>query len=103
MIKFYIVRLGGGLYVSSKMYGLFQETTNVIENATKFKTIEQANMCLKKTIGGEVIPYVMMSETEYETEKETMQSTITSLTKQVENIKENKEKYIKKITEKNEK
>lgn len=66
MIKFYVVKVGGNLYVSSKMYGLFQETTNDIENATKFKTMEQAKQCLSKTIGGEIIPYVMMSEAEYQ-------------------------------------
>ena len=87
MTKYYIVKVGGNLYVSSKMYGLFQETTNSIENATKFATLEQAKQCLSKTIGGEIIPYVMMNEAEYESEKSYMQTTINLLTKQLEEAK----------------
>ena len=57
MSKYYLVRLGGNLYVANRWYGLYQDTVKGPENAYRFKTYEDAQKVCKKTINGKIEEY----------------------------------------------
>lgn len=68
MKTYYVIKLGGNLYVATKAYGLFQDTTTNIIYATKYETLEKAERAQKKTINGQIEEYVIMSKEEYDSE-----------------------------------
>lgn len=84
MKQFYVIKLGGELYVATKAYGLFQDTTTEILNASRFNTYEEAEafqrrfvagkLGKKLGIGGTIEGYVLMSNEEYEQEVEYVNS-----------------------------
>ena len=56
--KQYVIRLGGNLYVATKFYGFFQDTTRNKEHAFRFNTYEEAAKVCRKTIGGKIEKYI---------------------------------------------
>lgn len=86
MKTFYVIKLGGNLYVSSKVYGLFQDTTTDIAYATRFDTIEKAEKAQKKTFNGEIQEYVIMSKQEYDEETDYLKKMNKRLLKENEEI-----------------
>lgn len=54
MNKYYVIRLGGRLFVSTKYYHFYQGTTKDLEHAYKFKTYEDAAKVCRHTIGGKI-------------------------------------------------
>ena len=99
MSKYYLVRLGGNLYVANRWYGLYQETVKGPENAYRFKTYEEAQKICKKTINGKIEEYgedlAENSYSEIDTLKETIsnqQGMIDSLKQQIAELKKEKEK-----------
>lgn len=88
MKEFYVVKLGGNLYVATKAYGLFQETTNNIEYATKFSTEQDAQKIVKKTIGGTIEKYYLIKDSEYENEIGYLKEIIASQRNQITQYKE---------------
>lgn len=56
---FYVVSFKKKLYVASRMYSLYQSTTDDIMKAVHFSTIEEAEKICSKTKGGEVEEYIL--------------------------------------------
>lgn len=57
MNKYYVIRLGGRLFVSTRYYHFYQGTTKDLEHAYKFKTYEDAMKVCRHTIGGKIEEY----------------------------------------------
>jgi len=58
---FYVVKVGKGLYVDTKVYSLYQSTTKELLYAHKFKSREEAEKLAKKA-SGEVEEIVILNQ-----------------------------------------
>lgn len=92
--KYYVIRLGGRLFVSTRYYHFYQGTTKDPEHAYKFKTYEDAAKVCRHTIGGRIEECCEGEEApqdEASSLKETImqqQKTIEDLQKQINDMEE---------------
>ena len=84
--KQYVIRLGGNLYVATRFYGLFQDTTRNISYAYRFNTYEEAAKVCRKTIGGKIEEYA--SETESKGEVDDLKLIVAKQQEQIEQLAE---------------
>ena len=93
--KYYLIRLGGNLYVATKYYHFYQATSKGPERAYRFKTLEEAQKVCRKTINGKIEEYSEdLAENSY-SEIDTLKETIIKQQKQIEELNLKIEKYQK--------
>lgn len=68
-IPFYVVRLGGNLYIQSEWYSLYPMTTGDVLSACFFRDITKAQKVARKN-HGEVIPLVISDDEKIDITKE---------------------------------
>lgn len=68
-ILFYVVRLGGNLYIQSEWYALYPITTGDVLSACFFRDITKAQKVARKN-HGEVIPLVISDDEKIDITKE---------------------------------
>lgn len=62
---FYVVSFKNKLYVATRMYSLYQSTTDDIMKAVHFTSYEEAEKVCSKTKNGEIQAYILQDEQSY--------------------------------------
>lgn len=87
MAKYYLVKLGGRLYVASRFYNLFQDTTSKIESAYRFNTFEEAAKVCRKTINGKIEEYDIEDNSDLKNENIELRDIIRKQQDEIEELK----------------
>ena len=85
MNKYYVIRLGGRLFVTTRYYHFYQGTTKDLEHAYKFKTYEDAAKVCRHTIGGKIEEHCEEGEAA-QNETTSLKETIKQQQKMIEDL-----------------
>ena len=89
----YVVKVGGNLYLTSNMYGLYQATTNDILHAKWFKEYKDAEKQAKKALRATIEEYRLTRDGAEEDEIDMLKASVKELQRQKAELLELNDSY----------